>query len=159
MNNRSRTATAGATLLVLFYGAALFASFLAPYPADMEFRDHFFHPPSKIHVRNEKNEFVMPFVAQTYLIDARKQIYSEGGLLTIGFVLPEENQNPYIAEIVEQDSSLGTIRDSEGKILQTIYTAKETGENTGIFAARTVIDRPVPATTIVVECRGKKETN
>ena len=158
MNNRSRTATAGATLLVLFYGAALFASFLAPYSADMEFRDHFFHPPSKIQVRNEKNEFVKPYVAQTYLIDARKQIYSEGSLLAIGFVLPEENQNPYIAEIVEQDSSLGTIKSSQGKILQTIFTAKETGENTGIFEARTVIDHPVPANTIVVECRGKKET-
>lgn len=158
MSKYNPAATAGATILVLFYGAALFAGFLAPYSANMEFRDHFFHPPSKVHVRNEKNELVMPYVAQTYLIDARKQIYSEGSLISIGFVLPEENQNPYIAEIVDQDSALGIIRNDEGKILQTVFTAKETEENSGIFAATTAIELPARTATIAVESRGKKET-
>ncbi len=154
----NRTAVAGATLLVLFYGGALFAGFLAPYPADMEFRDHFFHPPSEIHIRKERNEFVMPYIAQTYLIDAGKQLYSEGSLVSIGFVLPSENQNPYIAEMIEQDSLLGIIKDSEGKILQTISSAKETGEDTGVFAAKTTIDVSPFTTSIVVECRGQKQT-
>jgi peptide/nickel transport system permease protein len=157
MIKRNHAARVGATLLILFYGAALFAGFLSPYSAEIEFRDHFFHPPSRIHVRNEKNEFVMPYVAQTYLIDARKQVYSEGSPISFGFVLPDENRNPYIAEIVDQDFPLGIIKSSGGKILQTIFTAKETGENTGIFAAKSVIDVGASTSSIVVEFRGKKQ--
>ncbi len=146
---------AGATLLFVFYGAALFAGFLAPYSADTEFRDHFFHPPSKIHFRNEAGQLVMPYVAQTYLIDQGKQIYSEGSPVSIGFVLPKENKNPYVPEIVEREP-LAILKSDQGTVLQTISVAKETSEDSGIFASKTTINVPASTISILVEYGGER---
>ena len=46
---RTPVAIAGGILLLVFYGAALFAPFLAPYGEQTMDRDRFFHPPMRIH--------------------------------------------------------------------------------------------------------------
>ncbi len=153
---RSPLATAGAILLILFYGAALFANFLGPYSADSEFRDHFFHPPSVIHFRNADGQFVTPYVAQTYLVDSRKHLFQEGSPLWVGRVRHEMNKNPYIAESIETEEPFAIIKNSRNEILRTIMTAKETGENTGLFAGFTTIDPNRTGKEFVVESDGKK---
>jgi peptide/nickel transport system permease protein len=45
---RHRAATWGLRLLFLLYGVALLAGFVAPYHYEMQDRDRFFHPPTRI---------------------------------------------------------------------------------------------------------------
>lgn len=56
----------GFWLLVFFYAVAVFATFFAPYSMDDEFRDHSYHPPSKIHFVDPNGEHSFwPFVYAT----------------------------------------------------------------------------------------------
>ena len=84
-----RLAVIGVTILIAMYGAALFADFLAPYPADAEFREYFFHPPTSIHFRDSSGRFVWPYVRSTHLSDARHHIYEEGGPIRVARGLPD----------------------------------------------------------------------
>jgi len=69
-------AVAGAIVLVLFYGAALFAPFLSPY--DMEAQDRYrgWHPPTPLHVVDAQGAWHWPpFVYGTELTDPMRTRY------------------------------------------------------------------------------------
>jgi peptide/nickel transport system permease protein len=74
---RSPLAAGGGALLVLFYGSALFASFLAPYSMDDQDRDRPFHPPTAIHLRDDAGRWHPPFVYAGHLADALRRTYVE----------------------------------------------------------------------------------
>ena len=60
---KSQVAVIGGGLLILFYGLALFAPFVAPYPEDLMDRDRFFHPPMRLHWVDARGTFhAWPFV-------------------------------------------------------------------------------------------------
>src|ERR1043166_6962759 len=63
---RSPLGVAGGALLVLLYGMALFAPFLAPYAESDIDRDRFFHPPTPLHLRDAEGHWpARPFVYAT----------------------------------------------------------------------------------------------
>ena len=63
---RNPAALAGGALLVLFYGLALLAPFVAPYPQDELDRDRFYHPPQALHWRDGAGRLrLRPFVLGT----------------------------------------------------------------------------------------------
>jgi len=64
-------------LLLLFYGAALFAPFLAPYGMEEQDRSRFFHPPTGIHIRDAEGAWHAPFVYATRLTDRLRLVYEE----------------------------------------------------------------------------------
>jgi len=73
---KSPLAVAGGALLVLLYGMALLAPFLAPYAESDIDRDRFFHPPTPLHVQDAQGHWHWPFVYgtepgldQTYTVD------------------------------------------------------------------------------------------
>jgi len=73
---RSPLAVAGGVLLLVLYGMALFAPFLAPYAESDIDRERFFHPPTPVHVRDAEGRWHAPFVYgtrggmdQTYEVD------------------------------------------------------------------------------------------
>jgi len=75
---RSPLAVAGGVLLLVLYGMALFAPFLAPYAESDIDRERFFHPPTPVHVRDAEGRWHAPFVYgtrggldQTYEVDTR----------------------------------------------------------------------------------------
>jgi peptide/nickel transport system permease protein len=68
---------AGAALLAVFYAIALFAPFLAPYTQENMDREHFYHPPQRIHLRDAAGHFHAPFVYATTLTDARGFAFRE----------------------------------------------------------------------------------
>lgn len=80
---RSPLALIGGALLVLLYGMALAAPFLAPYAESDIDRSRFFHPPTPLHFRDAEGRWhARPFVYgsragadQTYEVD-RSQLYS-----------------------------------------------------------------------------------
>jgi peptide/nickel transport system permease protein len=55
---KNRFAMAGGLILLLLYGMALFADFLAPYPYDMQRRELFYHPPTRITWRDVSGRFL-----------------------------------------------------------------------------------------------------
>jgi peptide/nickel transport system permease protein len=60
---RSPLAVAGGVLLVLLYGMALLAPFLAPYAESDIDRERFFHPPTPLHFRDADGHWhAQPFV-------------------------------------------------------------------------------------------------
>jgi peptide/nickel transport system permease protein len=60
---RSPLAIAGGVLLVLLYGMALLAPFLAPYAESDIDRERFFHPPTPLHLRDAQGHWhAWPFV-------------------------------------------------------------------------------------------------
>jgi peptide/nickel transport system permease protein len=74
---RSPLAVAGALVLLVFYGAALFAPFIAPYGMEEQDRDRFFHPPTPIHLRDATGAWHAPFVCGTRLADPLRTTYAE----------------------------------------------------------------------------------
>ncbi|MGH9822055.1 MAG: hypothetical protein ACREDR_02180, partial [Blastocatellia bacterium] len=74
---RNKTAMAGLYVLVVMYGAAVLAGFIAPYKYDTQ-NDRFgFHPPmlTRIHFRNRNGQFVRPFVYGIKIVDAQLKGY------------------------------------------------------------------------------------
>ena len=60
---RHRLAIIGGVVLVLFYFVAIFAEFVAPYPAGLRFQEWPHHPPSRLHFVDEDGRFrPQPFV-------------------------------------------------------------------------------------------------
>ena len=74
---RSQLAVAGSVVLVLFYGAALFAPFLSPYDVETQDRYRGFHPPTAVHFRDAGGNWRRPFVRSTELSDPMRTKYSE----------------------------------------------------------------------------------
>jgi peptide/nickel transport system permease protein len=155
---RSRLARAGILILILLYGAALFANFLAPYSPEAEFREYFFHPPSSIYFRNESGKFVAPYVLQTHLADPQKHHFQEGSVLRIGTMIPEENKSPYVPEWLEDEAPFALIYGENEEILAGISTARETAENSGFFVGQTTVVPNRIGKRFVVKSRGKIAT-
>jgi peptide/nickel transport system permease protein len=75
---RSQLAVIGGSLLVVFYGVALIAPFLAPYTEDAIDRERFYHPPMRLHWVDAGGGFhALPFVHPTRLADERRFRYEE----------------------------------------------------------------------------------
>jgi peptide/nickel transport system permease protein len=144
---------AAGILLILLYGCAFFAEFLSPYLPNKEFRKRFFHPPSKIHFRDAKGELCRPYIKQTFLVSENEHKFSETPPVSLIFSLPEQNQNPYLAERIEEQKPLAKVTNSDGHLLADISALKETGVNTGLFRGVAAID---PQQNLVVEIQGRK---
>jgi peptide/nickel transport system permease protein len=69
---------AGGGLLVVFYALALLAPFVAPYSQEGMDRDHFYHPPQRLHWIDVSGRFhLRPFVHPTVIADASSLTYAE----------------------------------------------------------------------------------
>jgi len=62
---RTPLAVAGGVLLIVLYGMAALAPFLAPYAESDIDRERFFHPPTPVHVRDAQGRWHAPFVYGT----------------------------------------------------------------------------------------------
>lgn len=79
---RSRAALVGGVVVLLFYLAALFAGFLAPYQLDQRFVEFLYAPPSAIHFDRQIGLYVAALVKDvdpdtlltTYTVDPTKRI-------------------------------------------------------------------------------------
>jgi peptide/nickel transport system permease protein len=75
---KSPLAVAGGLVLVLFYGLALFAPFVAPYTQEQMDRERYYHPPSKLHWVDRTGAFhLIPRVRPTRLANPRTFAYQE----------------------------------------------------------------------------------
>ena len=60
----------GGIILILLYGSAFFAQFIAPYSSDLQVRTKAFHPPTRLYFFDEEGNFSLrPFVYQYELVD------------------------------------------------------------------------------------------
>ena len=71
---KSPVALIGAALLLLLYGMAVFADFLAPYPMGQQDLDFSYHPPTPVHWFAD-GRFVGPYVVATELVDVGRSRY------------------------------------------------------------------------------------
>jgi peptide/nickel transport system permease protein len=74
---KSPLAVAGGAVLVLFYGLALLAPFVAPYPEDSMDRMRFFHPPQRLHWVDGHRLHLIPFVRPMNIVDQANLVYAE----------------------------------------------------------------------------------
>jgi peptide/nickel transport system permease protein len=74
---KSPLAVAGAITLGILYSLALFAPFVAPYPQETMDRQHFYHPPMRLHWIHQGRFHLVPFVYATNLADASRFRYQE----------------------------------------------------------------------------------
>jgi peptide/nickel transport system permease protein len=74
---KSQFAVAGGIILVVFYAAALGAPFVAPYSMESQDRERFYHPPTRIHVRDADGRWHRPFVYGTRVSDPLLTEYAE----------------------------------------------------------------------------------
>jgi peptide/nickel transport system permease protein len=75
---KSPVAVLGGVVLIVLYGLALFAPFVAPYREDMMDRDRYFHPPMRLHWIDAKGAFhPWPFAYPTHVVDQRRFIYAD----------------------------------------------------------------------------------
>ena len=58
---KNKFALSAAFLILFLYLLAIFAPFFAPYDANRNFKDKFFHPPTRVHFRDEDG-FRSPFI-------------------------------------------------------------------------------------------------
>ncbi len=66
----------GGIILILLYGFALFAEFIAPYSSDLQVRGKAFHPPARLHFFDEEGNFsLQPFVYHYELVDRVFKVY------------------------------------------------------------------------------------
>jgi len=72
---KSPVALLGAALLAGLYGMAIFADFLAPYPAGDQDLDFSYHPPTPVHWF-AGGSFVGPYVQATQLVDLGRTRYA-----------------------------------------------------------------------------------
>ncbi|MGM0420895.1 MAG: ABC transporter permease [Bacillota bacterium] len=61
---RHRIAMIGGVVIIILYLLVIFAGFLTPYHPNRTFRQHFFHPPTRVHFRDEDG-FTRPYVYGT----------------------------------------------------------------------------------------------
>lgn len=75
---KSPLGIAGGILLLLFYGLAAIAPFVAPYAEDAMDRERYYHPPHNLHWFDSQGQFrLIPVVRQTHLADPRSFRYDE----------------------------------------------------------------------------------
>jgi peptide/nickel transport system permease protein len=75
---KSQIAVIGGGILIVMYGLALFASFVAPYSQEAMDRQGFFHPPQSLHWVDAQGRFhLVPFVHPTTLTDPGSFTYVE----------------------------------------------------------------------------------
>ena len=75
---KSPLAIAGGLLLLVFYGFAAVAPFVAPYPQEEMDRERYYHPPHRLRFVDAQGNFrLIPVVRQTTLADARSFRYEE----------------------------------------------------------------------------------
>jgi len=75
---KSPLAIAGGVILVLFYGVAAIAPFVAPYSQDEMDRERYYHPPHSLHWIDAQGAFrLIPVVRQTTLADPRSFRYAD----------------------------------------------------------------------------------
>jgi len=74
---KSPLAVAGGALLIVFYGLAVFAPFVAPYPEDLMDRARFFQPPQRLHWVDAHGFHLVPFVRPMRLVDEANLVYAE----------------------------------------------------------------------------------
>lgn len=139
---RNRVAMAGAAVLVALYTLAIFAGFFSPYsPTEDEFRDHFFHPPSTLHFRDPAGHFSFrPWVSGTYLADKNAINYAAGSPASVCYRRSSANANPYLADSLESDAPVLTIRDDNNHELVSLYSLQETDANSGLFCGILSLD-------------------
>lgn len=81
---KSPIAIIGGLVLLLLYGLALFAPFVAPYSEDGMDRDRFFHPPTRLHWVDARGAFhLWPFVHPTHVVDQSRFTYAEDGSVAL----------------------------------------------------------------------------
>ena len=61
---RHKIALVSAVVIITLYLLVIFAGFLGPYRPNQTFKEHFFHPPTKIHLLDEGG-LTLPYVYQT----------------------------------------------------------------------------------------------
>ena len=75
---KSPIAIAGGVVLLVFYGLALVAPFVAPYSQEEMDRQRYFHPPQALHWTDAQGQFrLWPLVRSTRLADPRTFRYEE----------------------------------------------------------------------------------
>ena len=75
---KSQLGVVGALLLLVLYGLAVFAPFVAPYSQEEMDRARFFHPPQRLHwIEPGGRLHLIPFVRPTTLVDPRNLAYRE----------------------------------------------------------------------------------
>jgi peptide/nickel transport system permease protein len=75
---RSQLGVLGGVLLLVLYGLAFFAPFVAPYSQEEMDRARFFHPPQRLHwIEPGGRLHLIPFVRPTSLVDPRNLAYRE----------------------------------------------------------------------------------
>lgn len=74
---RNRVAMASLIVLALLYAGALAADWLAPYSETRSNRRAFYHPPTRVHWRDENGRLTRPYVYQYVLVDRGRRIYGE----------------------------------------------------------------------------------
>jgi peptide/nickel transport system permease protein len=74
---KSPLAVAGSITLAILYALALFAQFVAPYPQETMDREHFYHPPMRLHWIHQGRFHPVPFVYSTTLVDESRFRYQE----------------------------------------------------------------------------------
>lgn len=139
---RNRVALAGAAILTVLYGLAIFAGFFSPYsPTEDEFRDHFFHPPSTLRFRDPSGHFSLrPWVSNTYLADKSAIRYAAGTTASVCYRRPSANVNPYLAESLEGELPVLIVRDENHHQLLSLSSLQETDENSGLFCGTLALD-------------------
>ena len=76
---RNRTAMFGLYTLIVLYGAAILAGFLAPYSYDNSVLDFSFHPPviSRLHIFDEQGGLTRPFIYGSVVDDVQVAKYHD----------------------------------------------------------------------------------
>ena len=73
---RHQLGVIGGIILILLYGFAFFAEFIAPYSSDLQVRTKAFHPPTRLYFFDEEGNFSLrPFVYHYELVDKVFKVY------------------------------------------------------------------------------------
>ncbi len=62
---RHKIAVAGGIVVIILYLAVIFAGFLSPYHPNRTFRQHFYHPPTRIQFTDEDGSLTRPYIYGT----------------------------------------------------------------------------------------------
>src|SRR6185369_16203390 len=75
---KSHVAVLGGATLIVLYGLALLAPFVAPYAEDQMDRDRYYHPPMGLRWVDARGSFhAWPFIYATHVQDQRRFTYVE----------------------------------------------------------------------------------
>ncbi len=63
--SRHKIAIIGGIVVITLYIMVIFAGFLSPYHPNRSFRQHFFHPPTRVHFTDEDGSLTRPYIYGT----------------------------------------------------------------------------------------------